>query len=485
MADDLVPIVDYTSKDYVAFRDDMLAYASVLLPEWTSRSPNDFGVVLVELFAYMGDILSFYGDRIANEAFLQTATQRSSVLGISRMLDYRPNGPTASKVQLTFTTAPGSGSITIPAGTKVATLENPVYFETDADLVISGNAVTPAVYSGTIGATEGETVFEQLGTSDGGPSQEFLVQQSPVIENSLDIFMDEGDGEFIWTWVDHLIEWGPGDRVYTTYVDENGLTHVVFGDGVNGKVPAQLTVISAGYRIGGGLVGNVGPKTITVMEDTVVGVLSVSNASAAFGGQDAESVDQIRVNAPASLLAMNRAVTLQDYESLSLNVPGIGKAKAISSVYTNVSLYVAPLGGGIDARDQPVYASPERKTALRAYLDSRKPVSTSVTLLDPTYIRVNVTVDLVVAPQYNQKSVENSVKNAVLQTFVFDYVNFGDRISLGEVFASIVGVTGVGYATVTLLARGGASGVGDVVMADNEIPVPGTVTVNSSGGITL
>ncbi len=83
---DPLPPIDYTSRDYAAFRQDMIDAIPTRLPEWTSRSPNDFGITLIELFAYMGDILSFYGDRIANEAFLETATLRSSVLKIAAML---------------------------------------------------------------------------------------------------------------------------------------------------------------------------------------------------------------------------------------------------------------------------------------------------------------------------------------------------------------------------------------------------------------
>lgn len=486
MADSL-PVIDYTSKDYLAFRNDMLTHASTLLPQWTSRSNSDFGVVLVELFAYMGDILSFYGDRIANEAFLETATQRTSVLQQARMLDYRPNGTNAAIVQLTFTLSPGMGSVTIPARTKVSTPSidaEPIYFETDVDLVIPGTTVTPAVYTGVVMATEGETVFESIGTSNGGPSQEYLLSQNPVIETSLDIYMDEGSGQtIVWQWVDHLIEWGPQDRVFTTLLDENNVVHVIFGDGVNGKVPAALTVIEAGYRVGGGEIGNVGPKTITEDESGLVGVVSITNISAATGGQDAETLDQIRRNAPATLIALNRAVTLDDYASLTLKVPGVSKAKPISAVYSSVTVYVAPLGGGLDAQDQPQYLSATRKQAIRNYLAPRVPAPTTVTLADPTYVKIDITIDLVVAPQYNQKSIEAAVKKSVLATLTYDSVDFGERVTVGGTFSAITSVIGVGYATITVLARSGGLTMADIQLADNEIPVPGVITLNTTGGI--
>src|SRR5688572_10708705 len=83
------PVIDYVTKDYVGFRQGMLNQIPLLLPGWTDRSEADFGVVLIELFAYVSDILSYYQDRIANEAFLRTATQRRSVADLLRLIDYQ------------------------------------------------------------------------------------------------------------------------------------------------------------------------------------------------------------------------------------------------------------------------------------------------------------------------------------------------------------------------------------------------------------
>ena len=60
------PVIDYLTKDYEGFKQAMLGQIPVLLPNWTDRSESDFGVVLIELFAYVADILSYYQDRVAN-----------------------------------------------------------------------------------------------------------------------------------------------------------------------------------------------------------------------------------------------------------------------------------------------------------------------------------------------------------------------------------------------------------------------------------
>ena len=84
------PVIDYVTKDYDGFKQAMLARIPQLLPSWTDRGESDFGVVLLDLFAYVADILSYYQDRIANEAYLATATQRLSAIEGLRILGTAP-----------------------------------------------------------------------------------------------------------------------------------------------------------------------------------------------------------------------------------------------------------------------------------------------------------------------------------------------------------------------------------------------------------
>ena len=85
--------IDYTKKDYPSLRDELLALARERLPEWTDHSPNDLGVVLVELFSHLGDIFLYYQDRIANESYLDTAVERLSVINLLRLIGYELRPP--------------------------------------------------------------------------------------------------------------------------------------------------------------------------------------------------------------------------------------------------------------------------------------------------------------------------------------------------------------------------------------------------------
>src|SRR6266542_2281935 len=95
-------VIDYLARDYNSFRQALIDLIPVKLPEWTDRSEADFGIVMIELFAYMADILSYYQDRLANEAFLSTAQERNSVIQHLRLIGYEmaPAAPAAARLSL-------------------------------------------------------------------------------------------------------------------------------------------------------------------------------------------------------------------------------------------------------------------------------------------------------------------------------------------------------------------------------------------------
>jgi hypothetical protein len=98
-----IPVaIDYLAKDYASFRQGLLDFVSARVPSWTERSEADVGMMLLELFAYTADNLSYMQDRVANEAFLGTATQRRSVAGHLQLLGYQMDEGAAGYTWLQF-----------------------------------------------------------------------------------------------------------------------------------------------------------------------------------------------------------------------------------------------------------------------------------------------------------------------------------------------------------------------------------------------
>jgi diketogulonate reductase-like aldo/keto reductase len=88
--------VDYTDKDFDAIRARLIALIQSVFPDWTDFEVASFGNLLVEVYAYVGDVLTFYQDNLAREVRLATATQRKSVMALAKMLGCRLHGAQAA-----------------------------------------------------------------------------------------------------------------------------------------------------------------------------------------------------------------------------------------------------------------------------------------------------------------------------------------------------------------------------------------------------
>src|SRR6185312_6784198 len=128
---------------------------------------------------------------------------------------------------------------------------------------------------------------------------------------------------------DSLADLGPRDHSYTTETDDTDKTTLIFGNGQYGaRLPTGVENVKAIYRTGIGKPGNVRAGQITLLATKPLGVKSVVNPSAASGGADRESRDSARRNVPLALLALDRLVSVEDYEDFARTYAGIGKASA-------------------------------------------------------------------------------------------------------------------------------------------------------------
>jgi hypothetical protein len=115
------PVIDYLAKDYASFRRLMLDRLAVTMPDWQERIPADLGMVLLEIFAYVADHLSYYQDATATEAYLSTARKRTSVRRHARLLDYRIHEGCNARVWACFEVEGGADGLTLPEGTRLLT----------------------------------------------------------------------------------------------------------------------------------------------------------------------------------------------------------------------------------------------------------------------------------------------------------------------------------------------------------------------------
>lgn len=97
------PPISYTSRDFQSIKQDLVNYAKAYYPE-TYKDFNDssFGSLMLDMVAYVGDILSYYLDYQVNESFIETSLQENNILKIAKQLGYKLPGYPSSTGICTF-----------------------------------------------------------------------------------------------------------------------------------------------------------------------------------------------------------------------------------------------------------------------------------------------------------------------------------------------------------------------------------------------
>lgn len=495
-----IPVsVDYTSRDYYAIRDQLIARVQSRLPNWAGTDPSDFGIALIEAFAYLGDLMSYYIDRNANEAFISTATQLDSVYNLAHTYGYTAAGYRNANTTLQFTNT-SSSAISIPAGTVVygdvttGTTVQQVYFTTStavtADPAVNNGIATVVANEGqsvSLVSTSADSVGEIIGSSNGQPNQIFQLLQYPVVDGSVSIYIQDGSNYTAWRYVQHILDYGPSDQVFTTFSDSNNNVYVQFGNGISGLIPVNLATIKAQYIVGGGVLGNVTPLTLTNISyvpgltstqfSAFVANITCTNLSAATGGSDPESIDLIRYLAPLYLRANNRAVNLSDFSNLALSLAG--KANAVSGTnWSSVTLYISPKRNATDPDLQPGYNSDgvtisnefnTLSTNVTNFISPRMMAGASLTIQPPTYVDVIIVVQYTANSQYTTTQVQTAISAAILNNYSYFNNTFAQVIHQQDIEYILNNLNEVKIAKVSSLYRQGGSGLNTLTGAANEI----------------
>ena len=307
-------------------------------------------------------------------------------------------------------------------------------------------------------ATHGETVNEILGSGDARePNASFTLRGFPLTYVSAatpsgrraELAVRAND--LLWQEVPSLYARGPAERVYEVKIDDDAHASVLFGDGVEGaRLPSGDHNVRATYRKGLGLAGNVGAGKIANLLSRPLGVTGAANPSPAAGGEDPETTDQARTNAPLTVLTLDRAVSIRDYRDFARAFAGIAKAHALwipSGPARGVFLTVAGERGAAvpETSDTFVnllgalhlYGDPLMPLVLKSYRDARFRVRAAIKVADDAD-------DEIVLP---------AVEARLREAFGFDARNFGQGVSVDEVSAVAHAVAGVAAVHVAELHR--------------------------------
>jgi hypothetical protein len=328
-----------------------------------------------------------------------------------------------------------------PAGTTSLDLQDPL---TDALL-----RATVRINANVAAATHGESRSEVLGNADGqDPRPDFTLSGSPLTY----LPAASGSEPALTVWVNGLERdrvpalLDPAETGYVVRQDDQQNSTIEFGS----PLPTGVINVRSDYRVGLGAGAGVGAGQLSMLASRPPGVRSVVNPLPASGGADPETVDDARRNAPVSVRALDRVVSLVDYADFARAYPGIAKAssKAVTiGDRPGVEVTVAGAHGGDVTTDSDLHrgllaafaAGGDELVPVRLLTCQRVPVRVGAAVrIDPT----RITADVV-----------SAATAAVTALLSFDARDIGQPVSSSEIVEALQSVPGVLSANVRVLRR--------------------------------
>ncbi len=320
-------------------------------------------------------------------------------------------------------------------------------------------------------ATHGETVHEVLGSgSAAGAHQRFTLKKPPLTyvsastpSGTLSTLAVRVNG-VQWQEEPSLHGLDTRSQSYIVRIDDDAATKLVFGDGKNGaRLPTGVENVTAAYRSGIGLGGEVSAGSLTLLMTRPLGVRGVTNPLPASGAESPEKLSDARQNAPVTVLTLDRIVSLRDFENLARSFAGIGKAQA-SALKMGQSHVVHITVAAANGSEVDNESKEDLCDAIDLVRDPIEHVEVDRFQLRTFSIEAGILVD----PRYLAEEVLADVEASLRNTFSFENRDFGQPVTAAEVLSFMQAVGGVVAVDLNRLELDPAS----TTARESSIPLP-------------
>jgi predicted phage baseplate assembly protein len=270
------------------------------------------------------------------------------------------------------------------------------------------------------------------------------------------------DGTTAWTARQDLLASGPTDPDFVVEIDNSGIAHLRFGDGLLGRSPTVDRSFTAVYRNGRGTAGNVGAESIShlVLDDMTIDGISVTvrNPLPAHGGVDPEPIAEAKLLAPRGFRqTIERAIIADDYARIAERNAGLQRASA-QLVWTG-SWYESDVA--IDPLGREM-ADPTTLQLIEGILYRYRRMGHDLRVQAAVYVPITLRLKICVLPGYDRGHVKAALisrfsnrVNSDGSTGFFhpDALSFGENVYLSRIIAAAQSVVGVEFATVVAFHR--------------------------------
>ena len=308
---------------------------------------------LIDTLAYNTYYTAFNANLVVNELFIDSATLRDNVVSLAKQLGYRPKGITSPTAYVSFNVSYGAPTtdteLLLKKGTGfISSFDNNIYqYITLED--VTGQVVNNVATFDNVEVREGTQILNTFTVNTSLKSQRFVLDNSNIDTNTIRVKVFPSGSNFNESYLvaDNILNVDSTSKIFFIEEIEDDRYEILLGDGVLGKK------VDNGSRVEVSYITTSGPESNGVKTFVFSGVIenpngvspnafntSITNVSASSGGEDKESIKNIKTNAPKMYGTQDRAVTAQDYSAI------------IRKVYPSVSDII--IFGGED-QDPPEY----------------------------------------------------------------------------------------------------------------------------------
>lgn len=444
------PWVGYLDRGYRTIKTALVNRVKTLLPEMTDYSQSNIFMIILDYMAALTELLNYYVDISARELYVYTAQHISSMIQLSRLIDYRIKARIPSTVRVTVQLLDQEGNPAeatqdiIFKGDNILLGSNGVPFRQMGDVVMrKGSNLVVLDLEQSVKSAPNPDEYTNLGLIPEGKNPT-LPLPSNYADGSGTIYID---GEQ-WDLVETLGFSSPYDQVFVVEYVSEGLFVAKFGGGIRGAIPRAGAEAKLSYNITQGINGNLDSGTITDFKGTpnvepsgalTNYTLNITNPNAATGGSDRETIEDMREHLGCSLRTLDRAVTFKDFIDIAKLCPGVDKVGADFSCETGISYYITPDKGG--------EANELLLRELEDYVDMRKVLGVPVQAFPAG--ETQIYLSLTVWGKYGKRAqdIQLLVETALVNEYSYNNSDINRPIYTSDIIALVDNLDAVDHLT--------------------------------------
>ena len=400
--------------------------------------------ILLDVLAYNTHYNAYYLNMVANEAFMDTALLRDSVVSHAKSLGYIPysRSPAVANVNI---------QVIVNSNDPVQSLSIPKGFNFQSNLIDNKSYTFNVIEPLTVSRTGDSFYFDNVDLYEGvlisfsstydlttNPTSIFTIPDTNIDTTTLKVTVQPSAGNSAietYSLASDILSVDSTSAVYFLQEGRNQQYQIYFGDGNIGKAISDGSVVTIEYLITNGSEADKANAFIPLTDISGYANILVTVNSVASGSSERESVDSIKYSAPLQFATQNRLVTYKDYESyIKKNYPSVdsvsvwGSEDDIPASYGKVILSLKP-------KENYYISEIEKQRIIDEIIKPKSIIAIQTEIRDPEYLYLLVnnyvrydkrkTTD-------TEQEIKNKIRNAILNYRELNLNKFGGRFVLSK-----------------------------------------------------